>query len=163
MQPCPCGSGRALAGCCGRYHDHPGTAPTAEALMRSRYSAYVLLRSDYLLATWAKETRPRKLDLSRDPTKWLGLQIERTEAGQETDAEGQVAFVARFLAQGVEQALHEASRFHREDGAWVYVDGTSDVRRVSGTTVRNAAPAIGRNDPCPCGSGLKWKKCCGRG
>jgi SEC-C motif-containing protein len=162
MQSCPCGSGNVLAGCCGIYHANPGTAPTAEALMRSRYSAYVVRNSDYLLLTWAKAQRPRKLDLAGDQTEWLGLHIERTEAGRETDDTGRVAFVARFRSQGVSQALHEDSQFVRENGSWVYVDGTSELRRTKAGTVKHAAQTPSRNDPCTCGSGLKWKKCCGR-
>jgi SEC-C motif-containing protein len=158
---CPCGTGRPLAACCGVYHDNVHKPPTAEALMRSRYSAFVLRDADYLLATWAPETRPRRLDLRADATEWLGLQLLGTEAGGETDEQGRVEFVARFRTGGVAQELHEHSRFRREGEQWLYIDGTTSTRRAPPQVPATAAAQIGRNDPCPCGSGLKFKRCCG--
>ena len=119
--PCPCGSGKSFEPCCGR-HLAGEAAPTAEALMRSRYSAYGLLREDYLLATWHPSNRPRELGLARDaPVKWLGLEVKRHE---QTDADHAVVeFVARYKVNGRAQRLHEISRFVREDGRWLYVDG----------------------------------------
>jgi len=119
--PCPCGSGQRLADCCGRYHEG-SAAPSAEALMRSRYSAYVLAREPYLLATWHASTRPARLDLASDETsKWLGLEIKR-HASTGTDS-AVVEFVARYKIGGRAHRLHETSRFVREDGRWYYVDG----------------------------------------
>ena len=119
--PCPCGSGKSFDPCCGR-HLAGEAAPTAEALMRSRYSAYGLLREDYLLATWHPSNRPRELGLALDaPVKWLGLEVKRHE---QTDADHAVVeFVARYKVNGRAQRLHEISRFVREDGRWLYVDG----------------------------------------
>ena len=119
--PCPCGSGRPLAPCCGRHLDGEA-APTAEALMRSRYTAYGLLREDYLLATWHPSTRPGELGLARDtPPKGLGLEVKRHE---QTDADHAVVeFVARYKVNGRARRLHEISRFVREDGRWFYVGG----------------------------------------
>lgn len=120
--PCPCGSGRALAACCGRYH--AGALPeNAERLMRSRYSAYVLGDEAYLLATWHPATRPASLDLEREPTvKWLGLTVKRHEdAG---DGTALVEFVARWKVAGRATRMHETSRFLREDGRWYYHSGT---------------------------------------
>lgn len=119
---CACGSGNNRAACCGLYLDGEASAPTAEALMRSRYTAFVEGREDYLQATWAAETRPESLTLDPD-RRWLGLDIRATEAGEAEDAEGWVEFVARSRVQGQGVRLHERSRFRREAGRWVYVGG----------------------------------------
>ena len=130
--------------------------------MRSRYTAFVLGNADYLLATWDPESRPARLDLQHDRTQWLGLQIVATEAGSETDSQGRVAFIAQFRLDGKEQALRENSRFRKVGDRWLYVDG--QAAQISGSASGVAAvarPGIGRNDPCPCGSGKKYKRCCG--
>ena len=125
---CPCGSGAARAACCGRYLDGDAVAPTAEELMRSRYSAFVEGRREYLLRTWAGETRPDVLEL--DPgQRWLGLSIRATSAGGETDDVGEVEFVARSRVGGRGLRLHERSRFRRVDGQWFYVDGSFPGKR----------------------------------
>jgi SEC-C motif-containing protein len=103
--------------------DQVEAAPTAEALMRSRYSAYVLRNEPYLLATWHVSTRPESLELADDATKWIGLEIKRSEAGGPGDERGLVEFVARYKVGGRAFRLHETSRFVREDGRWYYVDG----------------------------------------
>lgn len=129
--PCPCGrrgprgAVPALADCCGRYIDHwdAAPAPDAESLMRSRYSAFVLERADYLLATWHASTCPAALDFDAG-AKWLGLEVRSHRATGEGRAE--VEFVARYRVQGRAVRLHETSRFVREGGRWFYVDG--DVR-----------------------------------
>lgn len=90
--------------------------------MRSRYTAHVLRREDYLAATWHDSTRPAHLALG-ESVKWLGLEILRTEAGGMEDARGLVEFVARYKIQGRAQRLHEASRFIKEEGCWFYIDG----------------------------------------
>lgn len=120
-EPCPCGSGRPYAACCGPLHGGQA-APTAETLMRSRYSAYVLGLEAYLLATWHPSTRPEELDLAAEPPpKWLGLEIRRHTQADESHAV--VEFVARYRVAGRGQRLHETSRFVREEGRWLYVDG----------------------------------------
>ena len=118
---CPCGKPLAYEDCCGRYH--AGTpAPDAEALMRSRYSAYVLGLEPYLLSTWHPTTRPDSLGLTTDPApKWLGLEVKRHEPTGPDSAI--VEFVARYKVGGRAHRLHESSRFVREDGRWFYVDG----------------------------------------
>ncbi|HEX8963096.1 MAG TPA: YchJ family metal-binding protein [Rhodocyclaceae bacterium] len=119
--PCPCGRSRPYAGCCGPLHAG-APAADAEALMRSRYSAYVLGLRDYLLATWHPDTRPAALDLDEEPRpKWLGLEVKRHETTGPDSAI--VEFVARCRIGGRAQRLHETSRFVREGGRWVYVDG----------------------------------------
>lgn len=119
---CPCGSGKPYAACCGRFIEGNEPAPTAEALMRSRYTAYTLLKEDYLLATWHPSTRPPSLGLAQEvPTKWLGLEVKRHE--QQDADHAIVEFVARYKVQGRAHRLHEVSRFVREGGRWLYVDG----------------------------------------
>ena len=120
--PCPCGSNGKFGGCCARYLDGSEPAPTAKALMRSRYTAYTLRREDYLLKTWHPSTRPAALALAEDaPTKWLGLEVKRHD---QLDADhALVEFVARYKVQGRAHRLHETSRFVREHGCWLYVDG----------------------------------------
>jgi SEC-C motif-containing protein len=104
---------------------HAGApAPTAEALMRSRYTAYALGNADYLLATWHPDTRPQSLDLDTEPKPvWLGLEVRRTERGGESDDIGLVEFVARYKRNGRAIRLHETSRFARVAGRWAYVSG----------------------------------------
>jgi SEC-C motif domain protein len=114
---CPCGSGRTYPECCEPLHQQRNAA-TPEALMRSRYSAYALGRIDYLLATWHPSTAPGDLELG--PTKWLGLQV--IEAQEQGDA-GVVEFIATYKVSGRLQRLHEVSRFVRESGQWLYIDG----------------------------------------
>lgn len=120
--PCPCGLDAAYGACCGRFHSGPATAPTAELLMRSRYSAFVVRDEAYLLRTWAPETRPGDVDF--DPAmRWTGLEIEETGDGTAFHQHGTVTFRARFTHGGKPGELHERSRFARHEGAWVYVDG----------------------------------------
>ena len=121
MSACHCGSGRVYSACCGRLHSGAENAASAEALMRSRYSAYVLRLADYLLATWHPDTRPSELDLSADDTKWLGLEVKRR--AQQDNSHATVEFVARYRIAGKGHRLHELSRFVREDGRWYYVAG----------------------------------------
>ncbi len=122
--PCPCGSARSYDRCCGPYHAGPLRfgAPTPEALMRSRYCAYVLALHDYLLQTWHPSTRPAVLAVDPPGLRWLGLQIRR-HALQDAD-HGSVEFVARSRLAGRGQRLHETSRFVRENGRWYYLDGS---------------------------------------
>jgi SEC-C motif-containing protein len=120
---CDCGTPRRYDDCCGRYHAGPLhlQAPTAEALMRSRYSAFVRDLSDYLLATWHPSTRPSALDINEAGLRWLGLEV-RGHQIQDND-HATVEFVARSKLGGRAQRLHELSRFIRENNRWFYVDG----------------------------------------
>lgn len=118
---CPCGSGKPYDACCGRWHSGR-PAPTAVALMRSRYSAFALGLADYLLDTWHPSTRPETLTL--DPrTNWTGLSIEATTDGRAWDVEGTVKFKAQFTSPEGKGELREVSRFVFDEG-WFYVDGT---------------------------------------
>jgi SEC-C motif domain protein len=116
--PCPCGSGAPYAACCGRWHAGE-PAPTAEALMRSRYSAYVLGLAPYVIDTWHASTRPAEMALE-PAVKWLGLDVRRHAADGD---HATVEFVARSKLGGRAHRLHETSRFVREGGRWFYVDG----------------------------------------
>ncbi|MEI2415676.1 YchJ family metal-binding protein [Orrella sp. JC864] len=121
--PCPCGSALAYGACCGRWHHGPQrlAAPDAQALMRSRYSAYVLDELDYLLQTWDPATRPPAVAPNPPGLKWLGLAIKRHERQDEDHAV--VEFVARSRLHGRAHRMHETSRFVRREGRWFYVDG----------------------------------------
>ncbi|PIQ30220.1 MAG: preprotein translocase subunit SecA [Zetaproteobacteria bacterium CG_4_9_14_3_um_filter_49_83] len=147
---CPCGSGQAAEACCRRWLDGDKPAPSAEALMRSRYTAYVLNRHEYLLATWYPSTRPATL--GGTSLHWIGLEIVHTEQGGEQDSNGIVEFIASYVQRGKGTRLHERSRFVREsmqgEHHWLYVDGDCRVSDIA------------RNDACPCGSGKKFKRCC---
>jgi SEC-C motif-containing protein len=124
VRRCPCGSGLPLAECCGRLHEGRATAATAEQLMRSRYSAFVVGDAAYLLATWHPATRPRWLDL--DPgVRWTGLDVLATTGGALLAAEGTVEFRAHYVRGGAAGTQHENSRFVRDGGQWRYVDGAS--------------------------------------
>jgi SEC-C motif-containing protein len=158
---CPCGTGRPFDRCCGPLIDGSAVAESAEALMRSRYSAHVRGAIDYLVETYDPDTRA---SVDRAATarwaresEWLGLTVLATEAGGPADERGIVEFEARYRSAGGAPQVHrERSRFRRHDGRWTYVDGTA----LKPAPVVRAA-SVGRNDPCPCGSGKKHKKCCG--
>jgi SEC-C motif-containing protein len=125
---CPCDSGQPYATCCGVWHNGFAQgmkeavsevhAPTPEALMRSRYSAYVLGLIDYLMATWHPSTAPGDLELQ--PVKWLGLEVRHAEMAGDA---GVVEFVARCRTPQGAERMHETSRFVRQDGRWYYIDG----------------------------------------
>lgn len=119
---CPCGLGPSYEACCGRYVEHFETtaAPDAQALMRSRYSAFVRADAAYLQATWAPAHRPQTLDFD-DATQWLGLEVRSHRSTGEHSAE--VEFVARYRIGGRAVRLHENSRFERLNGRWYYLDG----------------------------------------
>jgi SEC-C motif-containing protein len=116
---CPCGLGEVYDSCCGRYHG--GTpAPTAEQLMRSRYSAFAVGDADYLLRTWHPSARPRTLEL--DPkTQWTRLAVLETHGGGLLDTTGTVSFRAIYALDGKRHVLDETSRFVREGKRWLYV------------------------------------------
>jgi SEC-C motif-containing protein len=117
---CPCLSGETYGSCCGPLHDGTAAAPTAERLMRSRYSAFVVGDERYLLATWHPGTRPATLALDAT-VRWFGLEIVSTSRGGMLDTVGTVEFVARYRADGSAGAQHEKSSFARVDKRWVYV------------------------------------------
>jgi SEC-C motif-containing protein len=159
MSLCACGSEKNYNDCCEVYIKGTKLAPTAEALMRSRYTAFSVGEMDYIYKTHHESTRK---DLDMDGVKswamnseWLGLEIRETSKGLEKDSEGQVEFKCKFNFNGKDQSHHELSTFVKEKGEWFFVDGV-----MKNNTVRRVDPKVGRNDPCPCGSGKKAKKCC---
>jgi SEC-C motif-containing protein len=119
---CPCQSGADYADCCSRYLNAGCVPQTAEQLMRSRYTGFVVCDEPYLLATWHADTRPSQVRLN-DQQRWLGLSIRATQAGGADDAFGTVEFVARFKVAGKGVRLHEISRFEKIDERWYYLDG----------------------------------------
>ncbi|GAB2918171.1 YchJ family metal-binding protein [Rhodococcus aerolatus] len=126
---CPCGLGPPYDACCGPLHAG-APAPTAERLMRSRYTAFALADEAYLLASWHPRTRPRALRLDAGQ-RWTGLEVGPTTGGGPFAAEGTVAFRARWAAGGRTGVLAETSRFVRVDGRWVYLDGVSGPGTVT--------------------------------
>jgi SEC-C motif-containing protein len=147
---CPCGSGSSLGHCCGPYH--AGTAaPSAELLMRSRYSAYVLGLVDYLVATTlpAQQSALDRAAMAAwsAQSTWLGLEVESSELFGGQPEHAQVCFVARWHDAQGEHSHRERSAFVQVSGRWFFLDPTVPLK-------------AGRNDPCPCGSGQKFKKCC---
>ena len=154
---CYCNSDRPYAECCEPLLSGVHLACSAEALMRSRYTAYVVRDIAYLLRSWHPSTRPENIHPATIP-EWSGLHIIRTEKGMESDSDGVVEFKATSFSQKNVWRLHEVSRFVKEGGQWLYVDG--DIKDDS-FPVENRVPKVGRNDPCHCGSGKKFKKCCG--
>jgi len=161
MTQCSCGSKQDYSVCCEPAHTGAVPAKTAEALMRSRYSAYVEKQIAYLGETlhpdhcedWSEEETKRWADNS----EWLALDIVSTQAGSEDDTTGIVEFKASFQDKNGRKQHHEISQFQKIDAKWYYVDGTTPKP----TTIRNTTNKVGRNQPCPCGSGKKYKKCCG--
>ncbi|UZE94820.1 YchJ family protein [Alkalimarinus alittae] len=163
--PCPCGNiheGQALlyAACCEPFINGTTKPAHCEQLMRSRYTAYSFARVDYLMATWHPNKQPaldrQDLAESAEKTEWMRLEIVKSSQQGE---QGIVEFIAWFKDKGINgdsqrseiKGLHEVSRFEKVGGQWFYVDG--DVASTGQLKV-------GRNDPCPCGSDKKFKKCC---
>ncbi len=162
MKKCPCGSGLKYSECCEPILKGERPAETAEQMMRARYSAYATGETDYLLTSLHPDQRE-----SHDAegthqwahnADWQGLEIVDTQNGGVEDDEGQVEFKATFDYQGQKETHHELAHFKKEDAVWYYTEGEP----VKPTTYVRGSPKVGRNEPCPCGSGKKYKKCCGR-
>ncbi len=170
---CPCGSDQSLSECCEPYLKGERVAPTAEALMRARYTAYTQQNIDFLKSTLSTESQ-KDFDEAGAKTwaataKWKKLEILNTEQGTAKDKKGSVEFVATYEAEGQGLEHHEVSQFRKNaKGEWRFVDGEAHSHKEgeghqhhhTQQTVVNESPKIGRNDPCPCGSGKKYKKCC---
>lgn len=157
---CPCGTGNPYKTCCGQYIEGKETVPTAEALMRSRYSAYVVGDIDYIVATMvdsdpAHFDRPNAEEWSKN-SEWLGFELIAQTPGKTEEDPDIIEFAANYKYNDKTLRLHEISQFKKIDGRWMYVDG--EIQHP-GPYVRET-PKIGRNDSCPCGSGKKYKKCC---
>jgi SEC-C motif-containing protein len=160
---CPCGSERSYADCCGPVIAGERHAATPEELMRARYTAHVKVALPFIRETLHPDKRKEHDDAStRDWAKnsdWRGLQIVRSEGGGPDDAEGKVEFIASYSRDGGLRQHHEVATFERVDGAWYL----SESEMVKPKPIVRETPKIGRNDPCPCGSGIKYKKCHGAG
>jgi SEC-C motif domain protein len=124
--PCPCDPARQYENCCGAYHAGRATAPTAEALMRSRFSAFARQNEAYLLRTWHPDTRPRTVGFDTNQ-RWTRLHILNTTDGSLLHTEGTVEFRADYKLRGRPGSLHENSRFVRNDGTWCYVGPLDDT------------------------------------
>ncbi len=162
MALCPCGSAKDFTDCCQPLIKGERFADTAEALMRSRYTAHAIKAFDYIFETTLPSNRQdddrkgtaawsRKLD-------WQRLEVRHTEDGGPDDAMGTVAFVARYRKDGKALEHHEIAEFIKEDGRWYFKEG----RAPEPVQAVRQGPKIGRNAPCTCGSGKKYKKCCGK-
>ncbi|HET9933809.1 MAG TPA: YchJ family protein [Polyangiaceae bacterium] len=158
---CPCGKGESLETCCGPFIDGSKLPETAEELMRSRYTAFATGKVDYILSTHDPERRgdvdeQGAADWSKN-SEWLGFELISTEKGGPADDAGVVEFVAKYKIKGVTLTHRERSIFRKHNGHWVFVDG----QMVNSPPVKRTEPRVGRNDPCPCGSGKKYKRCHG--
>lgn len=120
---CPCGAKKEYNDCCGYYHQKKGTPLTAEQLMRSRYSAFVVKDEDYLIQTWHKSKTQSKLNLKLPNVEWIGLKVIKVEGGMEADLRGKVEFIAEYKVNNKQGRLHEKSNFIKEDSKWLYIDG----------------------------------------
>lgn len=167
MTSCPCGSQLPYSSCCQLIHDNHANASTPEKLMRSRYTAHVLGLVDFVVNTYhpscdAQEQRSEIQD-SID-SDWCELKVLSSEASPNQD-EGFVTFQAFLKEDDQLLCLEERSRFVRENDLWYYIDGAfpepNDAHTHPKAAVSTAIPKLGRNDPCHCGSGKKFKKCCG--
>lgn len=159
---CPCCSGKQFSECCGPIVEHSIKAPTAESLMRARYTAYAMCNIDFLYASSGKEVQdefdPEASRRWAEGSQWDGMEVISTEKGTEADDDGIVEFIARYSVNGTEFEHHERSIFQRVNGEWKFIDG----KLVKPEPFVRETPKVGRNDPCPCGSGKKYKKCCGK-
>ncbi len=159
---CPCCSGLEFEACCGPLLRGEKSASTAEAMMRSRYTAYASGRIDYVRDTTHPKNRAEFEEESAQKwskdSDWVGLEIISTKDGVEGDTQGEVEFVATYVQDDEEVEHHEVAQFKREKDNWYFTDG----KFVGPETYVREQPKVGRNEPCPCGSGKKYKKCCGR-
>ena len=160
MDFCPCGSLKQYQSCCEPYITRAVSAPTAELLMRARYTAYAKGAIPFILETTLEEKRKECDEKAiRDwslNSQWHKLEIISTSGGGEDQSEGIVEFIAHFTEYGVKKNLHEKGTFKKLNGIWYYVDGTIEKQQP----FTRAEEKISRNDPCHCGSGKKYKKCC---
>lgn len=159
---CPCGSGLEYGACCEPIIKGKAKAATAEALMRARYSAYVKHEINFIAASCVRGDEDNEIDLDEtrrwsEESEWLGLKIHGTQNGGPSDTEGVVEFSATYARNGLRDEHREIAAFKKVDGAWMYAEG-----KLAATTIVRSSPKVGRNDPCPCGSGKKYKHCCGK-
>jgi len=156
---CPCGSGNDYTACCEPVITGRKKAETAEQLMRARYSAHEKVEIDFLYESTHPDHRKgydhKTTRTWAEDSEWHGLEILETVQGGPKDEEGEVTFIARFRDKSGVRSHHERGQFKKRKGNWLFTEGTM----VKGQPLTSAK--VGRNDPCPCGSGKKFKKCCG--
>ncbi|HMK60504.1 MAG TPA: YchJ family protein [Dissulfurispiraceae bacterium] len=161
MNNCPCGSNIDFEKCCSPIIKGDQAALTAEQLMRARYSAYVTKNLHYVLTSLHPEARSDYDEKSTrswaEGAKWHKLEIIETSGGGAEDTDGKVEFKVYYSEDGIEKEHHELSEFKKEDGIWYFMSG----KMVPPKQFIRQSPKVGRNDPCICGSGKKYKKCCG--
>lgn len=158
---CPCGNEKPYEQCCEMAHKDLAKASTAESLMRARYTAFVKNNIDFIAKTHIPGTTdfdPQEAKDWAESSIWQGLEIVSTKKGGPQDTAGIVEFKARYSDKAEKSYIHhEIAHFKKLDGFWYYDNG----QIVGLGPLTRSAPKIGRNDPCSCGSGKKFKKCCG--
>lgn len=159
---CPCDSGKDYKDCCKDIITGVRKAETAEDLMRSRYAAYALAEVDHIINSTHQSQRESndrdEIKKWAEKSEWLGLQIINCERGGREDQDGIVEFKAHYSDHTMRMEHHEIAEFRRVDGDWFFYDG----KMVPQKPFTRTEPRIGRNDPCSCASGKKYKKCCGK-
>lgn len=160
MSNCPCGSDSDYSACCELIISGKKPAETAEQLMRARYSAHEKVEIDFLYESTHPDHREgydhKGTRVWAENSTWYGLEILDTTQGGANDKEGEVEFVARFRDKEGLRNHHERGHFKRRRGRWLFTEG--DMVKSKPVSVNK----VGRNDPCTCGSGKKYKKCCGK-
>ncbi|MEM7208483.1 MAG: YchJ family protein [Pseudomonadota bacterium] len=160
---CPCTSGTPFPECCEPYLNGAKIPETAEQMMRARYTAHTRVEMEFVVNTHHPDTAQ---DINVEGTRqwaaqseWLGLDIVRAENGRADDKSGKVEFIAHYRDRnGIRQVHHEVSLFDKVNGEWRFRD--AELPHLE--QIKRDAPKVGRNDPCPCGSEKKYKKCCGK-
>jgi len=160
MSICPCGSGSDYAACCEPIITGKKLAETAEQLMRARYSAHVKVEIDFLYDSTHPDHREgydhKGTRTWAEESDWYGLEIHEATQGGPKDKQGEVEFTARFRDKDGLRNHHERGQFERKGKKWLFTEGNMVKPKPMSVT------KVGRNDPCPCGSGSKYKKCCGK-
>jgi len=160
MADCSCGSGKDYEKCCAMYIEKGIPAPTAELLMRARYTAYAKGKIDFIMDSHIPSDRDNlsreDITLWSSSSEWQGLEILNTSKGTESDSKGTVEFKAHYMQDRARYTHHEVALFEKVEGQWFFADS-----QIQNKPLTRETPKVGRNDPCPCGSGKKYKKCCG--
>jgi len=158
---CHCGKGPSYEECCKPFLTGKKKASSPEELMRTRYSAFVEADIDYIMDTHDPDTvgqiDRKGTEAWAKESDWMGLEILEVERGTPDDNFGRVDFVAKYKLKGSTVEHRESATFRQHNGKWYFTDG----EQIAGPPVKREGPKVGRNDPCSCGSGKKYKKCCG--
>lgn len=161
LAPCPCGSTKKYTDCCAPLHQGKRKASTAEELLRARYSAFPAHEIDFIMNTHHSKTRGEvnqsDVEVWAKNSQWKGLEIQEKQEGQAADFKGTILFCARYETGGKSHEHWEKAIFERENGEWRFLD----VESAKTGTIKRTEAKVGRNDPCTCGSGKKYKKCHG--